>query len=111
MDLAHFSMSIHELLNKDTDIVTKEVPLIIFDIKSDIWMAKNGKDNKHTSHISRIVRFLRNGEKWKVHRIGYFEGGLQLADIATRNFGENELNPWIKYTMVRFDNWDRTLVQ
>ena len=29
MDLAHFRMLIHELLNKDTDIVPEEAPLIV----------------------------------------------------------------------------------
>ena len=32
MDLAHFKMLIHELLNKDSDIVPEEVPLIVLDI-------------------------------------------------------------------------------
>ena len=32
MDLAHFKMLIHELLNKDPDIVPEEVPLIVLDI-------------------------------------------------------------------------------
>ena len=31
MDLAHFRMLIHELLNKDTDIVPEEAPLIVLD--------------------------------------------------------------------------------
>ena len=34
MDLAHFRMLVHELLNEDTDIVTKEDPLIVLDSKS-----------------------------------------------------------------------------
>ena len=37
--------------------------------------------------------------------------GLQLADIATKNIGDNALNPRMKYIMVRIYNWDRTLVQ
>ena len=48
MALANFRMFIHELLNKDPDIVPDEAPLIILDSKSDICMAKNGKDTKHT---------------------------------------------------------------
>ena len=32
------------------------------------------------------------------------EGGLQLADIETKNFGENDLNTRIKYIAVRLDN-------
>ena len=46
-----------------------------------------------------------------MHKIDWCEGGLQLADITTKNVGENYLNPIIKYIMVRLDNWDRTLVQ
>ena len=58
MDLAHFRMSIHELLNKDTYIVPEEYPLIILDSKSDVCMDKNGKDTNHTRHISRTI-FLK----------------------------------------------------
>ena len=32
------------------------------------------------------------------------EGGMQLADIATNNVGEHDLNPRMKYIMVRLDN-------
>ena len=63
MDLAHFSILIHELLNKDPDIVQEEAPLIILDIKSDNCMAKNGKDTKHTRNIARRMHFVMNGEK------------------------------------------------
>ena len=74
-------------------------------------MAKNGKDTKHTRHIARRMHFVRNGEKCKMHKIDWCEGGLQLADIATKNFGEHDLTLRMKYIMVRLDNWDRTLVQ
>ena len=43
MDLVHLRVLIHEWLNKDTDIVTEEAPIIIFDIKSPVCMDKNGK--------------------------------------------------------------------
>ena len=56
-------MLIHEMLNKDPEIVPKEVPLIVLDIKSAMRMSKNGKDTKHTRHIARIMHFVRNGEK------------------------------------------------
>ena len=36
--------------------------------------------------------------------IDWCEGGLQLSDIATKNVGENNLNPRIKYIMVRLEN-------
>ena len=111
MALAHFRMLIHELLNKGPYIVPEEAPLIVLDIKSDMCMAKNGKDTKHTRHISRIMHFVRNGEKCKVHNIDWFEVGLQLADIPTKNVGDPDLTPSMKYIMVRLDNWDITLVQ
>ena len=60
MALAHISELIHELLNKDPDIVPEDDPLIVFDSKSDMCMANNGKDTKHTRHIARIIYFVRN---------------------------------------------------
>ena len=67
-------------------------------------MAKNGKDTKHTSHIAIMLNFVRNCDKCKLHDIDWYEGGMYLADIATKNFVENYLNPRIKYIMVRLDN-------
>ena len=81
------------------------------DSNSAVCMAKNGKDTKHKIHISRRVHFVRNGENWKKHKIDWCEGGLKLADIATKNFGKNDLNTRIKYNIVKIYNWDRTLVQ
>ena len=46
-----------------------------------------------------------------MNKIDGCEGSLKLADIATNNFGENDLNPRIKYIMTRLENLDRTLVQ
>ena len=103
MDLAYFRMLIRELLKKDPDIVPEEDPLIFLDSKSAMCMAKNGKDDKHTRHIARIIHFLRNGEKCKMHKIDWCEGGLQLADIGTRNVSETDLTPRIKYIMVRLE--------
>ena len=60
MALAHFRMFIHGLLNKDPDIVSEEAPLIVLDSKSTMCMAKNGKDTKHTRHLSRRMHFVRN---------------------------------------------------
>ena len=76
MDLAHFRMLIHELLNEDPDMVPKEAPFIVLDSKYAMFMAKNGKDTKHTRHITRRMHFVRNGEKCKMHKIGWCEGGL-----------------------------------
>ena len=63
MDLEIFSMLTHEFLNKDTDIFPLEAPLIILYRKSDVCMDNNGKDTKHTRHISRRVNYVRNGGK------------------------------------------------
>ena len=104
MSLVHFRMLIHELLNKDPDIVPQEAPLIMLDIKSAVFMAKNGKDANNTRHINRRVHSVRNDENCKMHKINWCGGGLQLADIATKNVGENDLNPKMKYIMVRLDN-------
>ena len=67
-------------------------------------MAKNGKDTKHTRHISRIMNFVRNGEKCNMHKIDWCEGGLQLADISTKNLSEPDLTPRMEYIMVRLKN-------
>ena len=75
MALAHFRMLIHELLNKDPDIVPEEAPLII-------WK----------------IHFVSNGEKCK---IDWCEGVLQLASIATNNIGDHYLTPRMKYIVVR----------
>ena len=104
-------MLIHELLNKDTEIIPDEAPMIFLYIKSAFCMANNVNDTKHTRHVARIMNFLRNVEKWKVSKIDWCEGGLKLEDIATKNVGETDLTPRMKYIMVRFDNWERTLVQ
>ena len=56
-------MLIHELLNKDLEIVPEKDPLIVLDSKSAMCMAKNGKDTKHTRYIARRMHFVRNGEK------------------------------------------------
>ena len=34
-----------------------------------------------------------------------------MKDIATKNAGEDDLDPIMKYIMVRLENWNRTLVQ
>ena len=101
MALAHSRMLIHELLNKDTDIVPQESPLIILDRKYAVYMTNNGKDTNYTRHISRKVNLVRNGEKWKIHKIDWCEEGMQLVDISTSNIGENDLNNRMRYIMVR----------
>ena len=69
MDLGHFRMLIHGLLNKDPDIVTDAAPLIILDIKSTVCMDNNGNYTKHTRHIARRMYFVRNVEKCNMHKI------------------------------------------
>ena len=104
MALAHFRMLIHELLNEDPYMFPKEDPLIVLDSKSAMCMANNGKYTKHTRHITRIMHFVRNGEKCKMHKIDWSEEGLQLADIGTKNVSEPDLTPKMKYIMVRLKN-------
>ena len=61
MVLENFRMLIHELLNKYPDIVPEEAPLIVLDSNSDMCIAQNGKDTKHTRHIAKRMHFVRNG--------------------------------------------------
>ena len=85
-------------------MVPKEDHLILLGSKSAMCMAKNDKDTKHTRHIARRMHFVRNGEKCKMHKIDWFEGGLQLADIGTNNVSEPDLTPRMKYIMARLNN-------
>ena len=85
-------------------MVLKEAPLIVLDSKYAMCMAKYGRYTKHTRHIARRMRFVRNGEKCNMHKIDWCEGGLQLADIGTKNLSEPDLTPRIKYIMVRLEN-------
>ena len=82
----------------------REAPLIFLDRKSAMCMAKNGRDTKHNRHIARRMNFVRTGEKCKMHKIECCEGGLQLADIGTKNVSEPDLIPRMKYIMVRLVN-------
>ena len=67
-------------------------------------MAKNGKDTKHTRQIARVMHFVRNGEKFKMHKIDCCEEGLKLADIGTKIVSEPDITPRMKYIMVRLEN-------
>ena len=97
-------MLINELLNKDPDIVPEEAPLIFLARKSTMCMAKNCKDTKNTRQIARRIHFVRNVEKCKIHKIDWCEGGMQLADIGTKNVSKPDLTPRMKYIMVRLEN-------
>ena len=39
-----------------------------------------------------------------MNKIYWYEGGLQLVEIATNNVGEHDLTPRMKYVMVIIDN-------
>ena len=67
-------------------------------------MAKNGRDKKHTRHIARRMHFVKNGEKCKMHKIEWCEGGMQLAEIGTKNLSEPDLISRMKYIMVRLED-------
>ena len=78
--------------------------MIVLDGKSDMCMANNGKDTKHKIHIAKRINFARNGEKCNMHKLEWCEGGLQLADIATKTIGETDLTSRMKYILVRLYN-------
>ena len=48
-------------------------------------MVNNSKDNNHTRHISIRDNVVSIGEKCKIHRFKWCEGGLKLSYIATNN--------------------------
>ena len=85
MALAYFRMLILELLNKYTYMVPDEAPLIVLYSKHAMCMSTNDKDTKNTRNIASRMHLVRNGEKCKMHRVDWCEGGLQLADIGTIN--------------------------
>ena len=97
-------MLIHELVNKDPEIFLEEAPLIVLDCKYVMCMDNNGKDTKDTIHMARIMNFVRNDEKYNMHKIDWCEGGLQLSDIGTKNVSEPALTPRMKYVMVKLEN-------
>ena len=74
-------------------------------------MSKNGKDTKHNIHIVRRMDCVRDGERCNLNNIDWCEGGLQFADNGTKNVGEPDLTPRMKYIVVRLENWGRTLLQ
>ena len=46
-----------------------------------------------------------------MHKIDWCEVGLKLADIYTKNVGEHDLTPRVKYIMIILENRNRTFVQ
>ena len=63
-------------MKNDPYIVSEEAHIIILDGNSDVCMANNDKDTNHPRHIVGRVNFVRNEEKWKIHKIDWCEGGL-----------------------------------
>ena len=47
----------------------------------------------------------------KINNIDMCEGGLQLADIATKNLGKNDLNPRMKDVVAMLEKRDKKLIQ
>ena len=83
----------------------EEAPLIILDRSSAVFIFDDSADTNHTSNISGRVHFVSNGDRCKMHKVDWYEGGIQLVDIVTKNFGENDLNTRMKYIMVSLENW------
>ena len=59
---AHFRVLNNELLDKDTDVVPEQEPIIILDSKLAMCTSNNVTVTKYTRHISRIMHFLINVE-------------------------------------------------
>ena len=51
-------------------------------------MANNGKYSKYTSHISRVIHFVRIGEEWNIHKTVLCEVVLEMSDIGTKTVRE-----------------------
>ena len=45
-----------------------------------------------------------NGEEFKIQKMDWCEGGLQLADIGNKNVSEPDLTTRMTYIMVRLEN-------
>ena len=61
-------------------------------------VAGNGKDAKHTRHIASRMNFVSNGEKCNMHKIDWFDRGLNFSDIGTNNVSEPDIT--IEYHQV-----------
>ena len=48
-------------------------------------VAKNGKEIKHTIHITRRMNLVINVEDCDMHKTFWHEGGIQLEDIGTKD--------------------------
>ena len=103
MALAHFRMLKNELEGKDQHEAPEDPPLVILDRKSEVDMAKNGKDTKQTRHIARRMHFVWQGEAMGLHTLRWVEAKLQLVDIGTKNIRPDEIRPQLEYLMVVVD--------
>ena len=61
MNLSNLRILNNELLNKDSNVVPEQAPIIILDRNLDISMDMNGNETKHIRHISRGINLVRNG--------------------------------------------------
>ena len=104
MHFRNSSMRNNELLNKDQYVVSEQAPISILDIKSAIWISKDGNESKYTRHIHIRMHLMRNGEECNFHKSLWCEGGLKLSDIRTKNVGEDEFNLRLGYDMAIIDN-------
>ena len=73
----------NDFLNKEPDVVPEQEHLIILDGKSAVCMSKNGKETKHTRHISRRMHSVRSGEEWNIHKT--FELRIRLNEFEIFN--------------------------
>ena len=51
MSLSQFTMLNNDMMNKDTEMVPYQAPIIILDINSAVCMYNNGKYKKHQTHL------------------------------------------------------------
>ena len=101
----------NSFMYKDPHMVPEQAPLIILDSKSAVFMYKNGKDTKHTRHISMRMHLLRNSKKWNIHKTLWCEVVMNLKYIGTNTVTEDEFNSILGFTMVIIDNWHNTFTR
>ena len=53
----------NDLINNYPDLVPEKAPIIIFNSESAVCMDNNGKNTKHTRHISIRMNSVRNGKE------------------------------------------------
>ena len=50
------------------------------------------------------MHVMRNGEECNVHKTVLCKGGLQWGDFLAKNVIKGELNPRLRYALVRLEN-------